>query len=130
MDWDKIIEWGIVGLSQLWSFVTVAFLVYALGVLSKAIATKKGWRGTEENPSWFDIWMRFAPFPAGFAIGLIPFPCLHAIEQIGDGAWNPPEVAARAGWFMLAGAVCGQVYELATYAVAVVKRRLAALAKP
>lgn len=129
MDWDKIVVWAGEGLAQLWSFVVVALLVYAFGAMMKMIGTKKRWRGTEEDPSWFDIWMRVMPFQAGAMIGVIPFPCLNVIERIGDGHWNPPEVAARVGWFMLSGALCGQVYELGQFAFAALKKKIALKAK-
>ncbi len=126
MSWEKIIEWGESGAAQLWSFIVVALIVYALGLWSKTVAAKLKWKGTEENPSWFDIWLRAAPFLVGGFLGIIPWPCLHAIENIGEGSFSVPEAAARIGWFILAGAYCGQVYELVTFFFFAAKQKLIA----
>lgn len=98
-------EWlpGVV--AQGWSFVAVALLVYQLGVASKAIAKRFGWRGPG---SWYDLTLRLHPLAAGALFGLIPLPVIEPIETIEGTA---AKVAARCGWFLLAGAVCGQVYE-------------------
>jgi hypothetical protein len=98
-DWlPHVVEQG-------WSFVAVALLVYQIGVASKAIATRFGWRGPG---SWYDLTLRLHPLAGGALFGLIPLPTLDAIDSIEGTA---ARIAARCGWFLLAGAVCGQVYE-------------------
>lgn len=125
MDWEKIVSLVQLALSQLWSAVAVAFLVYQAGYVSKRAAGRLGWRGTAEHPSWYDITLRVHPFVGGLLLGLVPFPALSAIDDIAPGSWAPAEVVARAGWFMLWGGWCGQVYETVTFALWAVRRRAA-----
>lgn len=128
MDWEKYLDLGQQAVSQLWSGVAVALLVYQAGLVSKAAAQRLGWRGTSDHPSWYDITLRVHPFLGGVLLGVIPFPTLTAIETIGDGSWTPPEVAARVGWFMLWGGWCGQVYETLRFGWWALRRRAAVAA--
>lgn len=96
-------------IAQGWSFVAVALLVYQIGVASKGVAKRLGWRGPG---SWYDLTLRLHPLAGGALFGLIPFPTLDVIDSIEGTA---ARVAARCGWFMLAGALCGQVYEATKY---------------
>ena len=125
MDWDKYAGIAWQGFLQTWSGLAVALLVYQLGLSSKALATRQLWRGTPDHPSWYDITLRLHPFVGGMLLGLIPFPTLRTIEDIGVGSWNPAEVIARVGWFMLWGGSCGQVYETISFGWWAIRRKIA-----
>lgn len=102
-------EFVVSAIEQLWSFVAVALVIYSLGTVSKRIARARGWH---RAGSWYDLTLRAHPLLAGMAFGLIPLPSLHVI----DALQGFQLIVARCGWFTLAGAVCGQVYELVKYA--------------
>lgn len=123
-------------LAQVWSFIAVAFAVHALIDASKRIAERLHWRRprrrkgdpptTPEDVTWFDIALRVLPLVYGGLFGLAPLPTLHVI----DALWNhSPDalIVARCAWFMLAGALCGQVYEAVRFLWTLGRDRLRAL---
>lgn len=102
-------------LRQLWTFVAVSLLVYQGGLASKALATRFDLRAaTGQKPTAWDIWMRLAPLVVGALFGFLPLPTLDAIDAI---TVPTTLVLCRCGWFMLAGALCGQVYEAIRFIV-------------
>lgn len=142
---------------QLWSFLAVALAVHALGGVSKRIADRFGWRKYRrrdaqrliemakrdandttplplpEAASWYDITLRVHPLIAGAAFGFLSLPTLNVIDALGKDPEAGPDalVAARCAWFMLAGALCGQVYEAVKFAFNEGRARLFGLvAKP
>jgi len=121
-------EWIWDAVRQLWTFVAVSLLVYQGGLASKATATRLGWRAAPgEKPKPWDIWMRVGPLVVGALFGLLPLPALDAVEAIADpGA----RMLTRCAWFLLAGALCGQVYEAARFAVTWAKQHFAGDAAP
>lgn len=100
-------------LEQFWSWIVVAVLVYVGGVVSKMVAAKKGWRAPADakdtEKTWYDATLPAHPLLAGALLGLFPWPTLHVINEMAGGAG--PQLVARVGWFCLAGAFCGKVYE-------------------
>lgn len=106
----EIPAWALPLFLQLWSFFAVAAIVYQLGKVSKAIAGARGWRGPGKV---YDLTLRLHPIFAGFVLGFVPFPTLHAIESIDS---IPRMVVTRCLWFALAGTLCGQLYEFAKFA--------------
>ena len=120
-------EWIWDVLRQMWSFVAVSLLVYQGGLASKTLASRFGWRAKEgEKPKAWDIWMRVGPLFVGGLFGFLPLPTLDAIDSMTD----PGEVViARIGWFVLAGALCGQVYEAARFALTWAKQHFGAMPK-
>lgn len=94
--------------NQFWSWIFVAVIVYVGGVVSKTVATRYGWRGTEVAPSLYDVTLPMHPLAVAFVVGLAPWPTLHAIEDIPDLVHR---LLARGAWFCLAGAMSGQIYE-------------------
>ncbi len=102
-------EFALSALRQLWTFIVVALLVYQLGVTSKGIAAEKGWRGPHRI---YDLTLRMHPL-LSFVFGFLPLPTLDAIDAL-TGA---ELIVARCAWFMLAGALCGQVYEIIKFGV-------------
>jgi hypothetical protein len=117
-------DWIWDAVRQLWSFIAVSLLVYQGGLASKTLAARLGWRAAAgEKPKAWDIWMRIGPLFIGGLFGFLPLPTLDAI----DGLTEPSElVIARIGWFMLAGALCGQVYEAARFALTWAKQHFGA----
>lgn len=139
---------------QLWSFLAVALAVHALGNVSKGIADRFGWRryrrrdaqrlievakreaGATPAPmplpepaSWYDITLRAHPLIAGAAFGFLDLPSLNVIDALAKDPEVGPNalLAARCAWFMLAGALCGQVYEAVKFAFVEVRARLLGL---
>lgn len=138
---------------QLWSFIAVAIAVNALGSVSKNIADRFGWRkyrqrdaarliaqarvaqdtGTKpivpalvpEAASWYDMTLRVHPLIAGAAFGFLSLPSLNVIDALAkDPEVGPNAVlAARCAWFMLAGALSGQVYEAVKFAFVELRAR-------
>lgn len=137
--------WLVPVLEQTWSFFAVALFIHALGVVSKRIAEHLGWRRyrtrdvhalvrtvQEANAddvsssdvvlpadaSWYDITLRLHPLIAGALFGLLPFPTLHVIDGLAKDPDAGPYalLAARCLWFMLAGALEGQIYEIVKFA--------------
>lgn len=106
-------------LSQYWSFVAVAALVYVAGVVVKRIVSRfwplpetacvAGYREAPgmEHPDvpvlrrLYDATLPGHALVVGFVFGFVPLP---VPEWVGDGI-------SRCFWFMLAGALCGQLYE-------------------
>lgn len=140
--------------AQLWSFVAVALAVNALGTVSKRIADKLGWRSyrgrdvrkvlaaartstTGSDPdmplpadaSWYDITLRLHPLIAGACFGFLPLPTLEVIDAIAKDPEAGPNaaLAARCAWFMLAGALSGQVYEAVKFAFSEGRARILGL---
>lgn len=139
---------------QLWSFIAVALAVNTLGTVSKRIADRMGWRKYRrsdvakvveaargqasddsgdiplpDDASWYDITLRAHPLIAGALFGLLPLPTLEVIEGIAKDPEAGPYalIAARAAWFMLAGALSGQVYEVVKFAFTEGRARVLAL---
>lgn len=140
---------------QLWSFLAVALAVNALGTVSKRIAERMGWRKYRRSDvakliataraadpsessgdvplpsdaSWYDITLRMHPLVAGALFGFLPLPTLEVIDAIGKDPEAGPNalLAARCAWFMLAGALSGQVYEAVKFAFTEGRSRLLAL---
>lgn len=125
-------------LAQLWSFFAVAIIIYRLGKTSKAIAERLGWRsvrqagakpaerGDSEAPpgdpklaTWYDLTLRLHPLIVGALFGFLPLPTLEIINTLEGSAL----LAARCFWFMLAGALSGQVYESVKFGFREGKRR-------
>ncbi len=131
-------------LEQVWSFFAVALFIHALGVVSKRVAERLGWRryrnrdvhalvrtvqaaNADESSgdvvlpadaSWYDITLRIHPLIAGVLFGFLPLPTLHVIDSLGKDQDAGPYslLAARCAWFMLAGAMEGQIYEIVKFA--------------
>lgn len=128
--------WFMPALEQIWSFVAVAFAVHALIDASKRVAERLHWRRPRrrksdpptklEDVTWFDIALRILPLIYGGLFGLAPLPTLHVIDALWD---RTPDalVFARVAWFMLAGALAGQVYEFVRFLWTLGRERLAAL---
>jgi hypothetical protein len=133
-------DWFWTALEQLWSFLAVALAVNRLGNVSKRIAEARGWRRVSTSalvkaaastealpppePTWYDLTVRVHPLFAGALFGLLPLPTLNVIDALEPGAIH----AARCAWFMLAGALSGQVYGAIKFAFLMGRKRLAALA--
>lgn len=143
--------WAVPVFEQLWSFVAVGMVVYLLGNVSKKIADHYGWRhyrgrdvkslldkaraadessgdvALPADASWYDITLRLHPLVGGALFGLLPLPTIHVI----DGMFKDGDVsggyAARCLWFMLAGALSGQIYELVKFASTQGRARILAL---
>lgn len=128
--------WLMPALEQIWSFVAVAFAVHALTDASKRIAERLHWRRPRrrkgdpptrpEDVTWFDIALRVLPLLYGMLFGFAPLPTLHVI----DALWNrSPDalIVARCAWFMLAGALAGQIYEFVRFLWTLGRTRLSAL---
>jgi hypothetical protein len=58
------------------------------------------------------------PLIAGALFGCLPLPTLHVIDSLGKDQDAGPYslLAARCLWFMLAGALEGQIYEIVKFA--------------
>lgn len=145
--------WVETAVTQLWSFLAVALAVNALGTVSKRIATKLGWRryrssevaallatyrdapreissggvALPTDASWYDITLRLHPLVAGALFGLLPLPALNVIDALGKEGEASAYLAARCAWFMLAGALSGQVYEAVKFAFSTGRARILAL---
>lgn len=129
-------SWIWSALEQLWSFVAVALAVHAFGRVSKRIADRFGWRRYRRSDiaklvsaargmssgdvplprdaTWYDLTLRLHPVIAGALFGFLPLPSLNVIDAL--PAETGQLLAARCAWFMLAGALCGQVYEAVKFA--------------
>jgi len=81
------------------------------------------------DASWYDITLRLHPLIGGALFGLLPLPTLHVIDEIAKDPEAGPYafLAARCAWFMLAGALSGQVYEAIKFAFTEGRARLLAL---
>jgi hypothetical protein len=81
------------------------------------------------DASWYDITLRLHPLVVGALFGFLPLPTLNVI----DGIAKDPEagasalLAARCAWFMLAGALSGQIYEAVKFAFGEGRARILAL---
>lgn len=134
-------DWAQSLVAQLWSFVAVAIGVYQLGQAFKVLADRMGWRRVRRRDvikvladpasaapvpllaSNFDVALRVYPIVCGALFGFVPLPTLHVIDRLEE----PSElVAARCAWFMLAGALSGQVYESVKFGIEQAKLRVAA----
>jgi len=107
--------------AQYWSFVAVAFVVYLLGESSKRLAvwikvrpaTVKPTSETPPEPDTlvahlYDVSLPIQPLVVGAFFGFVPLP----VPQ-----WVGADIFAHCGWFLLAGALCGQVYEAVKRAI-------------
>lgn len=128
-------SWILPALEQIWSFIAVAFAVNALTSSSKRIAERLHWRlprtpaGTATKPedvTWFDIALRILPLLYGGAFGFAPLPTLHVIDELWTRAPGSL-IFARSAWFMLAGALAGQIYEFVRFLLTLGRERLTAL---
>lgn len=143
--------WAVPVFEQLWSFVAVAMAVYLFGNASKSVADHYGWRhyrgrdvkalldqaraageSSADVPlpadaSWYDITLRLHPLVGGALFGLLPLPALHVIDKMFKEGDLSGGYAARCLWFMLAGALSGQIYELVKFAMTQGRARLLSL---
>lgn len=78
------------------------------------------------DASWYDITLRVHPLVAGALFGLVPLPTLHVIDALAAEDLGSM-IAARCAWFMLAGALSGQVYEAIKFAFTEGRTRLLGL---
>lgn len=119
MDWEHIVTVALSiltpVLTQGWSFLAVALSVYYFGQSAKNLAERKGWRAMHaDEASWFDATLPMQPIMVGALLMQIPFPVWAAI----DGLDKDPtagvfvEAAARLAYGALAGALCGQIFEV------------------
>jgi len=95
--------------AQYWSFVVVAVFVYLLGESGKRLAFWMKLRTPTGVPTpdtflahVYDVSLPVQPLIAGALFGFVPLPV---------PAWVGEDLVAHCGWFLLAGALCGQVYE-------------------
>jgi hypothetical protein len=103
-------------LEQLWSWFAVSLCIYWMGAVSKRVAKARGWHKAD---GWYDLTLRAHPLIAGIVFGFVPLPTLNAIDALP----TVELVCSRCAWFMLAGALCGQTYEMGKFGIAWVKRR-------
>lgn len=127
MDWDHIGEICLACFTQGWSFISVALFVYFAGQSAKNLAQRKGWRAAhEDEASWFDATLPMQPLLVGALLMQIPFPIWSAIDGLGKdpsgGVWT--EAAARAAYGALAGALCGQIFEIIQTLIRFGRKRL------
>lgn len=127
MDWDHIGTIVLAVFTQGWSFLAVALTVYMLGQSAKNLAERKGWRAAhEDEASWFDATLPIQPLLVGSLLMQLPFPVWAAIDGLGKdpngGVWT--EAAARLAYGALAGALCGQIFEIIQTLIRFGKKRL------
>lgn len=92
--------------STYWSFAAVAAAVFTMGLVVKRIAHLVGLRPLGSTPGWiavvYDATLPMHALVVGAAFGMTP---LQSPEWVGN------DMFGRCLYFMLAGAMCGQIYE-------------------
>lgn len=92
-----------------WSGYIVTILIITGGLISKAVARWRGWRGAGR---FYDMTLRLHPIVAGFLFGLVPFPTFESIDSIRP---TFAMVLVRCCYFAAWGCVSGQLYEFAKF---------------
>lgn len=127
MDWEHVGVVAVAVLTQGWSFVAVSLAVYSLGQSAKNLAERKGWRAThEDEASWFDATLPIQPIMVGALLMQIPFPVWQAIDGLDKdpASGTLVEAAARLAYGALAGALCGQIFEVIQTLLRFARKRL------